>query len=57
MPRWSAPATAVVGAVHLLASTAWARSGAWSLTGPVALAPGFVYLAWVVALSVALLRR
>jgi hypothetical protein len=55
-PAWAAPATVVLAAVHLVATTCWARSGVWSPTGPVALAPGFAYMAWVAALSIALLR-
>jgi hypothetical protein len=57
LPSWVGWSAVVVAVVHLVASLAVARDGAFSPSGPFALAAGFVYLAWMVAVAVVLLRR
>jgi hypothetical protein len=56
LPRWLAVGAGVFAAAHLGATVSWARSGAFSQTGFFALRAPLLYLVWVIALAVVLLR-
>jgi hypothetical protein len=56
LARWIGWASLLVAAAHLIASVSLARDGALSPTGVGGQAAGFVYLAWMLATSVALVR-
>jgi hypothetical protein len=56
LPRWLAVGAGVFAAAHLGATVSWARSGAFSQTGVFTILAPVTYLAWLVAVSVVLLR-
>ena len=56
LPRWIGWSSFVVALAHLVATLSLARDGAFSPTGALGQAPGFLYLVWMLAASVALLR-
>lgn len=56
LPRWLAVGAGVFAAAHLGATVSWARSGAFSQTGVFTILAPVLYLAWVVAVAVVLLR-
>jgi hypothetical protein len=56
LPRWIGGTSLLVAAAHLIASVSLAQEGALSPTGAGGQAAGFVYLAWMLATSVALVR-
>ncbi|MEO5842845.1 MAG: hypothetical protein ABIQ73_08930 [Acidimicrobiales bacterium] len=57
LPRWIGWTSFFVAAAHLVASVSLARDGAWSPTGAGGQSAGFIYLAWMLAASVALVRK
>jgi len=56
LPRWIGWSSFVVALAHLVATLSLARDGAFSPTGAFGQAPGFLYLVWMLAASVVLLR-
>ena len=56
LSRWLAIGAAVFALAHLGATVSWARSGAFSQTGVFTVLAPVLYLAWVVAVAVVLLR-
>jgi hypothetical protein len=57
LPGWLATAAAVFAVAHFGATVSWARSGAFSPTGVFSILAPILYLAWVMAVSVVLLRQ
>jgi len=57
LPGWLATAAGVFAAAHFGATVSWARSGAFSPTGVFSILAPILYLAWVLAVSVVLLRQ
>ena len=57
LPRWIGWSSFFVAAAHLVASVSLARDGALSPTGTGGQAAGFIYLLWMLASSVALVRK
>jgi len=56
LPNWLATGAAIFAAAHFGATVSWARSGAFSQTGVFATLAPVLYLVWVVAAGVVLLR-
>jgi hypothetical protein len=56
LPRWLGIGAGVFALAHLGATVSWARSGAFSQTGVFSVLAPVFYLAWVLALSVVVLR-
>lgn len=57
LPNWLAAGAVVVAAAHLAAAASWARSGALSQSGVFTTLAPALYITWVVAVSVVLLRN
>lgn len=57
LPAWVGWSSVVVAVAHVVASLSLARDGAFSPSGVFGLAAGFVFLAWMAAVSIVLLRR
>jgi len=56
VPRWIGWSSFVVAAAHFIASVSLAQDGSFSPTGTFGQAAGFIYLLWMLASSVALIR-
>lgn len=56
LPGWLAIGAGVFALAHLGATVSWARSGTFSQTGIFTLLAPLLYLAWVIAAAVVLLR-
>jgi hypothetical protein len=57
LPGWLATAAGVFAVAHFGATVSWARSGAFSPTGVFSILAPILYLAWVLAVSIVLLRE
>ena len=57
LPRWIGWSSFFVAFAHLVASVSLAKDGGFSPTGTFGQAAGFIYLAWMLASSVTLVRK
>jgi hypothetical protein len=57
LPRWIGWSSFIVAAAHLVATLSLARSGAFSPTGVFGQSAAFIFLVWMLATSITLLRR
>jgi hypothetical protein len=57
LPRWLAIGAGIFAAAHFGAAVSWARSGAFSQTGVFTVVAPLLYLVWLVAVAVVLLRK
>jgi hypothetical protein len=56
LPRWTGYLAVLFAFAHFGATVSWARDGAFSQTGAFPTLAPLVYLVWVVAVSIVLLR-